>query len=550
MPQIIVLRYLLYYICKVGNLALYMKKSHLILFLFFTYYLLIPGTRVCFPQTQFQLVIGDSLNTSAEARSIIQTTDGGFIAVGRNYWPGGDMYIVKLNSSGQLQWSRTIGGTGIALSVLQTTEGGFAVAGFGSSYGAGVSGPFIVKLTPGGAVEWVRVLVGDLLGAVYSIVQTADGGYITANSMDEGGGTFRLTIVKLNNMGLLQWSKKIGTSYGRCIKQTTDRGYIVAGATWSLGEDMFVVKLDSNGTLQWAKTIDGKGDDFAYSIVQTTDGGYAVAGWTNSFMSEKMYIAKLDSSGMLQWTKVFAVNSDRAYSIVQTIDGGYAIAGYTGWGGGMLILKLNSDGSLQWSRVVDCGTGQMDARSILQTSDGGYVAAGFGGIWGSTGMFIVKLDNNGNTCGNTVSHNISVDSGGILNSHIPSVTDFVIMDTLVTPQTGSHGYVTTLCVIGIQPISSEIPDSYKLYQNYPNPFNPVTNIKFEIPNDDNVIIKIYDIRGREVFSISEYKKAGSYEVQFDGSNFASGIYFYKMVVGDNTNNGDVFTDTKKMVLLK
>ncbi len=530
-----------------------MKKSHLILFLFFAYYSLIPGTGFCYPQSQFQLVIGDSSNT-AEARSIIQTTDGGFITVGRNYWPGGHMYIVKLTSTGQMQWSKTIGSPGgddLALSVIQTSDGGYAVSGFGSYFGPGIGGPFIVKLTSAGTVEWARVLVGDLLGAAYSIVQTADGGYITANSMDEGGGTFRTTIVKLNNMGLLQWSKKIGTSYGRCIKQTMDRGYIVAGATWSLGDDILVVKLDSNGSLQWAKTIGGKGSDFAYSIVQTTDGGYAVAGRTSSFPNgDKMYIVKLDSIGMLQWTKVVSVFLDEAFSIVQTTDGGYAVAGYTGAHESLLILKLNSVGSLQWSRVVDCGPGQMYAKSILQTSDGGYVAAGFGGIWGSSGMFIVKLDNNGNTCGNTLSHNISVDSGGILNSHIPSVTDFFIMDTLVTPQTGTYGYVTTLCVIGIQPISNEIPDSYKLYQNYPNPFNPVTNIKFEIPNDVNVSIKIFDIIGREVFSMNEYKKAGSYEVQFDGSNFASGMYFYKMVVGDNTNNGEIFTDTKKMVLLK
>lgn len=98
--------------------------------------------------------------------------------------------------------------------------------------------------------------------------------------------------------------------------------------------------------------------------------------------------------------------------------------------------------------------------------------------------------------------------------------------------------------------NNNTPKQFRLLQNYPNPFNPVTNIKYEIPRDVNVSIKIYDILGREVFSFNEYKKAGSYEVQFDGSNFASGMYFYKMVVGENTNNGVIFTDTKKMVLLK
>ena len=527
-----------------------MKRKHLILFLFFICSSLILGTQNSFPQTQFQLVIGDSSNT-AEARSIIQTTDGGFIAVGRNYWPGGHMYIVKLTSTGQMQWSKTIGSLGddLALSVFQTSDGGYVVSGLGSYFGSGIAGPFIVKLTSEGIVEWARVLVGDLLGAAYSIIQTSDGGYATVNSMDEGGGTFRVTIVKLNNMGLLQWSKKIGTSYGRCIKQTTDKGYIVAGATWSFGEDMLVVKLDSNGTLQWAKTIGGKGSDFAYSIVQTTDGGYAVAGRTSSFPDgDKMYIVKLDSSGLIQWTKVVSVFLDEAFSIVQTTDGGYAVAGYTGAHSSMLILKLNPDGSLQWSRVVDCGTGQMYAKSIVQSTDGGYVAAGFGGIWGATGMFIVKLDNNGNTCGNTVSHNISIDSGGILNSHTPTVTDFFIIDTLVTPTIGSHGYVNTMCVIGIQQISNVIPDSYKLYQNYPNPFNPTTNIKFATPRDGNVKISIFDLLGKEVFSTNEYKQAGSYELMFDGSKLASGLYFYSIKA--ETSQRDVFTETKKMVLIK
>ena len=533
-----------------------MKKSHLILFLLFTYYSFIPGTRDCFPQTQFQVVVGDSSNT-AEARSIIQTTDGGFIAVGET-GINGDMYIVKLNSSGQLGWSKTIGGSGqdLALSVVQTTDGGYAVSGFGNSFGAGVAGPFIVKLTPGGTVEWAKILIDGFLDAAYSVIQTMDGGYATVISPSEGGGSARMIIVKLNNSGDLQLSKNIGgVSYARSIKQTMDNGYVLAGTTLDSGNldfNMVVVKLDSNAFMQWTKTIGGTNDEFAYSIVQTTDGGYAVAGRTGSYgFGDKMYIVKLDSSGILQWTKVVSVFLDRAYSIVQTTDGGYAVAGYTGGGmAGMLILKLNPDGSLQWSRVVDGGSVQTYAYSIIQTTDGGYAAAGYGGIWGSSGMFIVKLDNNGNTCGNTVSHNISEQTGGILGSPSPTVTNISLLDTLVTPPTGSLGYVTPICVIGIQPISNEIPASYKLYQNYPNPFNPVTNIKFDIPNDLNVSIRIYDIRGREVFSINEYKKAGSYEVQFDGTKFASGMYFYKMVVGDNTNNGEIFTDTKKMVLLK
>jgi len=84
----------------------------------------------------------------------------------------------------------------------------------------------------------------------------------------------------------------------------------------------------------------------------------------------------------------------------------------------------------------------------------------------------------------------------------------------------------------------------KLFENSPNPFNPVTNIKYEIRVDGFVNLKIYDISGRVVNTIvNEYKEAGRYEVTFDGSNLASGIYFYRIET-------DGFRDTKRMILVK
>jgi hypothetical protein len=87
--------------------------------------------------------------------------------------------------------------------------------------------------------------------------------------------------------------------------------------------------------------------------------------------------------------------------------------------------------------------------------------------------------------------------------------------------------------------------SYELAQNYPNPFNPVTNIKFSIPKDDNVTLKVYDILGSEVtvFLNDVPLKAGSYNAEFIATNLSSGIYFYKLT----TNN---FSETKKMILSK
>jgi len=92
---------------------------------------------------------------------------------------------------------------------------------------------------------------------------------------------------------------------------------------------------------------------------------------------------------------------------------------------------------------------------------------------------------------------------------------------------------------------TDIPKTFNLYQNYPNPFNPITNIKFDLPKDVNVTVRIYDIIGRLVTTLisNEFKKAGSYEIKWDGSNFASGVYFYRIDAG-------TFVTAKKMVLIK
>jgi hypothetical protein len=92
--------------------------------------------------------------------------------------------------------------------------------------------------------------------------------------------------------------------------------------------------------------------------------------------------------------------------------------------------------------------------------------------------------------------------------------------------------------------SHEIPEVYSLSQNYPNPFNPITNIKYTLPQSGRVSLKVYDIMGNLVtVFVNGYQNAGSYNAEFDGTNLASGLYFYTLQV-----NG--FTQTKKMMLIK
>jgi hypothetical protein len=98
--------------------------------------------------------------------------------------------------------------------------------------------------------------------------------------------------------------------------------------------------------------------------------------------------------------------------------------------------------------------------------------------------------------------------------------------------------------IGIQMLSTEIPEGFSLSQNYPNPFNPSTKIKFALPNSSIVKLAVYDMLGREVSSlVNEQLQPGTYEYEFEASGLNSGVYFYKI----ESNN---FTETKKMLLIK
>lgn len=120
---------------------------------------------------------------------------------------------------------------------------------------------------------------------------------------------------------------------------------------------------------------------------------------------------------------------------------------------------------------------------------------------------------------------------------------------LIEVTNAANHFVTPVIGINPEPVSSLLPTQFSLSQNYPNPFNPSTKIEYALPVDGKVNIVIYDIIGREVMSlVNEVKTAGYYTVNFNGTNLASGMYFYRLdVVADNDKK---YQFTKRMVLVK
>ena len=307
----------------------------------------------------WEKTFGGTLDDMAD--SIQQTTDGGYIVAGytTSFEGEGHVYVLKLDAGGNKLWEKTFAGiyADRARSVQQTRDGGYIVAGFTNSFGAGGDDVYILKLDASGDLEWEKTFGGTLDDMADSVQQTRDDGYIVAGHTCSFASS-DVYVIKLNADGYEEWYRVIGDEHyyesANCIQLTGDGGYIIAGYTASETgwRDFYILKLDASGDLEWEKTFGGDRDDEAYSIQQTSDGGYIVAGYTTSFGAgeEDVYVLKLDADGNKLWEKTFGGEySDEAYSIQQTNDEGYIVAGYTeSFGAGsrdVYVLKLDKYGN-------------------------------------------------------------------------------------------------------------------------------------------------------------------------------------------------------------
>jgi hypothetical protein len=399
--------------------------------------------------------------------SLIQTSDGGYAIAGDTYSFGAgkiDVYVIKLDANGNLQWTKTIGGKDwdVGTSIIQTSDGGYAIAGYTTSFGAGGADVYVVKLDAHGNLQWTKTIGGENDDRGSSLIQTSDGGYAIAGHTKSFGAEERdVYVVKLDANGNLQWTKTIGGKdwdVGHSLIQTSDGGYAIAGETESFGAgdgNVYVVKLDANGNLQWTKTIGGENTEKGRSLIQTSDGGYAIAGTTTSFGEglSGAYLVKLDANGNLQWTKTIGgPEYEDGLSLIQTSDGGYAIAGSYGLVDDdegihpfdVYVVKLDANGNLQWTKTIG-GPRSEIGFSLIQTSDGGYAIAGYTESFGAgfSDVYVVKLDKNGNACC-AVSQTSQVGSGGTLSSPTSSIGSGGTL-TAPTPSTSSGGTLTNQC---------------------------------------------------------------------------------------------------------
>jgi len=339
------------------------------------------------------------------AYSMIKTSDQGLAIAGyTNSFGAGqhDFWLIKTDVVGNVQWTKTYGGSNdeYAYSVVQTSDNGFALIGGTTSFGAGDFDLWLVKTDSLGNQQWSKTFGGIWEDWGYSITKTSDGGLILAGctaSFGLGGGD--LWLIKTDASGNMEWSQTYGDIYydaASAVIQTVDGGFAVAGSTYSYGSggsDVWLVKTDNLGNSQWRKTYGGTGEDFGYSLVQTADNGFAIAGSTSSFGAGiyDFWLVRADSLGQEKWTKTFGgTGYDEAWSLIQTLDGGFALTGWTEsfpygavfsdcW-----LIQTDASGNKQMD-VVWGGLNNDYAYSIVQINSGAYAMAGETSSYGAGG---------------------------------------------------------------------------------------------------------------------------------------------------------------------
>lgn len=244
--------------------------------------------------------------------TIQQTTDGGYIAGGYSAANNGDasgnngsfdFWVIKLDVSGNILWHKMIGGSQDerALSLQQTADGGYIMTGSVASVINGQKHCLVVKLDTSGNLVWQKTQGGTGNDEYKSIQQTTDGGYIAAGttssnngdvSGNHGGGDY--WVVKLDASGNITWQKTLGgsaTDWAYAVQQTSDGGYVTLGVSVSDDGDVtntqgngdfWLAKLNTSGNLIWQKSFGGTDGDYGYAIKQTADGGFITVGFSNS----------------------------------------------------------------------------------------------------------------------------------------------------------------------------------------------------------------------------------------------------------------------------
>lgn len=331
-------------------------------------------------------------------RQAIPTADGGFIAAGYTYSFGAgdvDVFVVKTDADGDTLWMRAYGGNSLDYGhgVCETADGGFIAAGYTMSCGAGREDVYILRLDASGDTLWTRTYGGSGLDEARAVCLTSDGYIIVAGQTESfGSGESDVYLLKIDAYGDTVWARTIGgadSDWAEGVCELADGCYGLSGTTGSFNNsrDTYVAKVDPLGNILWHFNYGDIGDyreDYGTRAFALADTGMIATGWrTDQVHSDPCQSAflRLYATGARQtYRKYSRPYVEYGCSICETSDNGFLFCGAakdtTTHKNDLFLVKRIDGTGWVWEQTVG-GDGSDWGCSVAEVEPGCYIVAGY-----------------------------------------------------------------------------------------------------------------------------------------------------------------------------
>lgn len=429
----------------------------------------------------------------------------------------------------------------------------------GNVYVGGSSGSklLVIKYNSSGVEQWVRNYGALALESRNLVIDSQGNVYISGTTGDVID--YHYTIVKYNSQGIEQWDAVYNengiTGYAASLAIDPFDNLYITGQGNGIGpaSNCITVKYNSSGIKQWTATYNGPSNlhDWGYSIIADSQYVYVAGTSLGSTTSGDFIVLKYNVGGVEQWVSRYNRldnSNERGLSIAKDVYGNvFATGQCTTSTVDYLTVKYNSSGQLQWGLLYD-GTGSgVDIPKCIKTDEFGrsYVIGTSKGSTTGNDIVIVKYSPTGQeewVSRYTGAGNANDGAGFMQLDNDGNI--FVSGFSAITNNGLDYVTIKLSQITHINTYNNTIPNKLRLENNFPNPFNPSTTIRFELPAVSFINLSIFDVSGRKVSNlVNKEMNAGIYEVNWNGSEYSSGVYFYTLETED-------FSETKKMLLAK
>ncbi len=428
----------------------------------------------------------------------------------------------------------------------------------------------------------------EAIFSVEDVIICSDGGYaVNGTCIDQETTMGWGFVIKTDSLGNMLWAKKDTVSFqieneSRAFVETEDGGILSASYRYTNGTAL--IKRDTDGNREWVCLL---ADIRINSIDKNIYNEIIISG----ISYPNAIIAKINENGEIVWQNYFEFENT-LWSVIQAVirssDGGYLLTGrvkYEETEDAVLVIKTDTNGDSLWTRILDETSEDDKGKTIIETEEGNIIVGGY--LEGITAGFLWKLDNEGNTiwletglenCGYGFTSFVKSSDNSIVsifgdpvfdNSLRKFDSDYNIEWTNNLPYYSGHGdkavgitsegYIvvallnassSTIALTKLNPDGTEIDEniisfSKTVLKAYPNPFNPIINFSFTLEENNEIEIKIFNIKGEFISTIKkDFLNIGENKISWRTDNISSGVYFVQLKVNNQ------ILETKKITLLK